>query len=152
MRAYYLPIVAGIALAVSACLPWIVVDGVGIGGVPDVAGLWILGLGIAAVLLASASIATRRNSRHPILLVGLTALGILFLAYKLLWRAAFEHAWAESHARAIVEGGPAGAQPEPTVGFAVYLGLAASAVLVLFGLTIVVRRVSQPYAEPDDDD
>jgi hypothetical protein len=27
-----------------------------------------------------------------------------------------------------------------------------SAVLVLFGLTIVVRRVADPYPEPEDDD
>ncbi len=34
----------------------------------------------------------------------------------------------------------------------IYLGLSASAVLVAFGLTIVVNRVTQPYTVPDVDD
>ena len=35
----------------------------------------------------------------------------------------------------------------------IYLGLAASAVLVAFGMTIVVKRAAQPYTvvAPDDD-
>jgi len=39
------------------------------------------------------------------------------------------------------------------VGIGIYLGLAASAALVVFGLTIVVKRASQVYvvAPPDDD-
>ena len=45
------------------------------------------------------------------------------------------------------------AAPATDVGFGIYLGLAASAILVLFGLTIVVKRASQPYVvtSPDDD-
>ena len=39
------------------------------------------------------------------------------------------------------------------VGIGIYLGLAASCVLVAFGLTIVVKRASSRYvvASPDDD-
>ena len=33
-----------------------------------------------------------------------------------------------------------------------YVGLSASVAITLFGLTIVVRRASQPYAEVEDDD
>ena len=33
-----------------------------------------------------------------------------------------------------------------------YVGLSAAAVIAMFGLTIVVRRAAQPYAEPEDDD
>jgi hypothetical protein len=151
MRAYYLPILAGGALAVSAFLPWIFVGETPFGGVPDVAGLWILGLGLLAMTLAGASIATRRNSRHPLLVVGLTALGIMFLAWRLMSRAAEERAWAMAQARAIVEGGRAPLLPSPTVGSGIYLGLTASLVLVLFGLTIVVKKVKKPYAEEEDD-
>jgi len=152
MRAYYLPIVAGTVLALSAFLPWLRIDGAPMGGVPDLAGLWILGLGIAAVVLASLSIATRKNSRHPILVVGLIAAGILFLARQIMTRSATEHAWAASHAVAIVRGGAVPAPPNATVGPGLYLGLAAAGVLVMFGLTIVVTRVSQPYPVPEDDD
>ena len=53
---------------------------------------------------------------------------------------------------AIVSGIPAGAAPETAVGPGIYLGLIAATVLVLFGLTIVVKRVPSAYAVPEDDD
>ncbi len=153
MRAYYLAIAAGLLLAVSAFLPWVFVGEVALGGFPDAAGIWVVGLGVAAVVLASLSVVTRKNSRHPLLVVGLIAVGILFLAYKLITRAALERFWAASQARAIVAGTGPVAQPEATIGAGIYVGLVASIILVLFGLTIVVRRVSTPYyVEPDDDD
>ncbi len=45
-----------------------------------------------------------------------------------------------------------GAAPETAVGLGIYLGLIAATVLVLFGLTIVVKRVPSAYAVPEDDD
>ena len=45
MRAYFIPLVAGIVLAVSAFLPWVVVGEVRLIGFPDMTGLWIIGLG-----------------------------------------------------------------------------------------------------------
>ena len=60
MRAYFVPLAAGIALTVSAFLPWVVVDGVGRRGVPDVTGLWIAGLGLAVL-----SRAVYRMTREP---------------------------------------------------------------------------------------
>jgi hypothetical protein len=38
------------------------------------------------------------------------------------------------------------------MGSGVYLGFTGAVVLVLFGLTIVVKQVSTPYAAPEDDD
>jgi hypothetical protein len=59
-----------------------------------------------------------------------------------------------SQATAIVENTPMVTAPVALVGSGIYVGLAAAVILVGFGLTIVVRRASQPYiaAEPDDDD
>lgn len=154
MRAYLFPLVAGLALAISAFLPWIVVDGdIVLAGVPDTAALWIVGLGAAAAILATLSLITRRNSRHPLLLVGLIALGILFLSWRIMPRTVGSRALTRSQAVAIVDGTTAAAAPRVDVGYGLYLGLAASAVLVAFGLTIVVKRVSQPYqvAAADDD-
>jgi hypothetical protein len=152
MRAYYVAIVGGAMLVVSAFLPWLVLGDVGIGGVPDIAGLWVLGLGILAIVLASLSIYTRKNSRHPLLLVGLVALGILFLAYEWLQRVAVEQAWARTQAIAIVDNVNPGQAPATAVGQGVYLGMTGALLLVTFGLTIVVKRVASPYAEPEDDD
>ena len=112
MRAYYVPAAAGVLLIVSAFLPWIIVGGVSLGGVPDPAGWWIFGLGVTAVLLSGLSIWTRKNSRHPLLLVGLTAFAIMFLGYQWISRTARDSVWAQSQARAIVDNVPAGAPPE----------------------------------------
>jgi hypothetical protein len=150
MRAYYIPATAGILLVASAFLPWIIVSGISLGGVPDPAGWWIFGLGLLAILLSGLSIKTRKNSRHPLLLVGLAAAAILFLGYQWISRTARDSAWAQAQARAIVDNVPAGAPPEASVGAGIYLGLAAATILMLFGLTIVVKRVPRAYAEDED--
>jgi Zn-dependent protease with chaperone function len=153
MRGYFVPLAAGVALIVSTVLPWVVVGGVSIRGVPDVAALWVLGLGAIAAVLALLSLITRRNSRHPLLIVGLFALGIMFLSWRIMPRTAGERALTISQAFAIVENTPIGAPPNAVVGSGIYLGLASSAVIVAFGLTIVLKRVSQPYLpETKDDD
>ena len=152
MRAYYLPAAAGVLLSVSAFLPWMTVGEVRLGGVPDPAGWWVLVLGALAVLLAGLSIWTRKNSRHPLLLVGLIAFAILFLGYQWMARAVRNTVWAQSQARAIVEQIPAGAEPPTAPGIGIYLGLIAAAVLVFFGLTIVIKRVPKAYAKNEDDD
>ncbi len=152
MRAYYIPAAAGVLMVVSSFLPWMNLGDVPLGGVPDVAGWWILGLGALAVLLAGLSIWTRKNSRHPLLLVGLTAFAIMFLGYQWMARTVRNSIWAQTQARAIVENVPVGAEPVTTVGPGIYLGVLAAVVLVGFGLTIVVKRVPRAYAIPEDDD
>ena len=152
MRAYYLPLTAGFALATSAFMPWIMMGDERVGGLPSPAGFWILGLGLLAVVLATLSVITRKNSRHPLLLVGLAAFAILLTGERLLERAAAQQAWARSEARAIVGGAAPAMVPDPAMASGAWVGLSAAAVIALFGLTIVVRRGAQPYAEPEDDD
>jgi len=153
MRAYFIPLAAGIALTVSAFLPWVIVGDVVLKGIPDAAAMWVAGLGVIAAVLATLSLITRRNSRHPLLLIGLVSLGITFLSWRIMPRAAGERALTVAQAFAIVENRPMGAPPTALVGSGIYLGLAASSVLVFFGLTIVIKRAAQPYVvvEPDDD-
>jgi hypothetical protein len=153
MRAYFVPLVAGIVLTASAFLPWVSVGNVAITGVPDVEALWIAGLGVLAAVLAVLSLVTRRNSRHPLLIIGLFALGIMFLSWRIMPRTAGERASTIAQAYAIVEDTPVGAPPVAVVGIGIYLGMVASLALVAFGLTIVIKRASQPYvvAESDDD-
>lgn len=151
MRGYYVPLAAGAVLAVSAFLPVVVLGDTGFGSVPAMSALWVLGLGVAAVVLATLSLVTRKNSRHPLLLVGLIAVGIEFLAWQWLQRSVAEQAWASAEASAIVEGTQAVAPPNTTPGLGLYLGVVASVAIVAFGLTIVVR-VGTPYAAPQDDD
>lgn len=152
MRAYYLAASAGVLLIVSAFLPWMMVGDVSLGGVPDPAGWWIFGLGVIAILLAGLSIWTRKNSRHPLLLVGLSAAAIIYLGYQWMSRTVRDSVWAQTQARAIVENMPPGAPPEASVGPGIYLGLVAAVMLVLFGLTIVIKRAPRAYAVSEDDD
>ena len=153
MRAYFIPLAAGVALTASVFLPWVIVGDVSMPGVPDVAALWAGGLGVLAAILAALSLVTRKNSRHPLLIIGLCALGIMFLSWRIMPRAAGERALTVSQAFAIVENTPMTTTPNATVGAGIYLGLAASVVLVAFGLTIVVKRAAVPYVveSPDDD-
>lgn len=153
MRAYYLPLAAGLVLAGSAFMPWMLVGELGLGGVPSIAGLWVLGLGILAAVLAFLSVVTRKNSRHPLLIVGLAAFGIVLVSEQWMERTAADRVWAQSQARAIVQGTrTAVSLPDPTMAPGGYLALGAAGVIVLFGLTIVVRQASTPYAAPEDDD
>jgi hypothetical protein len=152
MRAYFIPLAAGVALAASAFLPWVVVGGVSLRGVPGMAALWVLGLGALSVVLATLSMITRKNSRHPLLVVGLAALGITYLSLQIMPRLAGENALTVSQAFAIVENRPLGSAPTALAGIGIYLGLAASAVLAAFGLTIVIKRAPQPYVNSDPND
>jgi hypothetical protein len=154
MRAYCWPIAAGVVLAGSAFMPWISVGTQQFGGVPDMAGLWVLVCAILTIVLAGLSITTRKNSRHPLLLVGLCAFGILFLAEQLMQRSAAQQGWSTAQARAIVQGGPARATAEPNVAPGAYVGLGAATAISLFGLTVVFKRGPRLHAAPaptDDD-
>jgi hypothetical protein len=153
MRGYFVPLAAGVALTVSAFLPWVVVDGVSRTGAPDAPGLWIAGLGAAAAVLALLSLVTRKNSRHPLLVVGLVALGIMFLAWRIMPRLVGQQALTISQAIAIAQNTEVGQTPIALVGSGIYVGMMAAGILVGFGLTIVVRRAAKPYVvvDPDDD-
>jgi len=153
MRAYIVPLVAGVTLAVSAFLPWVRVGDLSLAGVPDTTALWIVGLGVLAAVLATLSLITRKNSRHPLLLIGLVALGLMFLSWQLAPTAVAERVLTRAQALAIVENRPFSAAPPTVVGEGIYLGLLASCAIVGFGLTIVVKRAARPYVveTPDDD-
>ena len=122
-------------------------------GFPDAAALWVAGLGLAAVVLAVLSLITRKNSRHPLLIVGLGALGILLLSWRIMPRTIADRALTREQAVAIVESRPPGDPPEALAGSGIYIGLGASMVIVGFGLTIVIRSASRPYtvSDPNDD-
>ena len=153
MRGYVVPLTAGLVLVASVFLPWVVVGDVSLRGVPNVSALWVAGLGGLAAVLATLSLITRKNSRHPLLVIGLAAFGILFLAWRIMPSLAGERAMTVSQAFAIVEDRPLGSAPDARAGSGIFLGLAAAVALVGFGLTIVLKRASQPYvvATPDDD-
>jgi hypothetical protein len=153
MRTYLVPLLAGLAMVASAFLPWVVLEGESIIGFPATAALWVIGLGLVASLLATLSMITRRNSRHPLLIVGLVALGITGLSWRVLPPSVAQQALTRSQAIAIVRGTDTAARPHASVGTGLYVGVASSALIVGFGLTIVIKRASTPYVvdDPNDD-
>ena len=152
MRGYYVPLVAGLVLIGSTFLPWISIGDASLRGMPSVTAMWAAGLGALAVILAALSLITRKNSRHPLLVVGLFALGIMAVSWRVLPRSVTDRAVSQSQATAIVEGGDPDPTPDALIGIGIYLGTVASAVITLFGLTIVVKRVARPYAIASQDD
>jgi hypothetical protein len=152
MRGYYVPLVAGIVLTASTFLPWVTIGETTLRGIPNLPALWVAGLGAIAAVLAALSLITRKNSRHPLLVVGLIALGIMILSWRIFPRSVGERALSLSQARSIVEGTPLGESPAALIGSGIYLGLISSAAIALFGLTIVVKRATRPYAVASQDD
>src|SRR5215471_14638988 len=69
MRGYYVPLVAGILLTVSTFLPWVTVGETTLIGIRNLPAQWVAGLGVIATVLATLSLITRKNSRHPLLVV-----------------------------------------------------------------------------------
>ena len=152
MRAYIIPLVAGLTLAGSAFLPWVNVSGISLTGFPDVLAMWIVGLGALAAVLATLSLITRKNSRHPLLVIGLAALGIMFLSWQIMPKSVGDRALTIFQADSIVNETPQAEPPIAAVGVGIYLGLIAAAAITAFGLTIVVKRVARPYAVVNRDD
>ena len=150
MRAYLVPLVAGIMLTASAFLPWVIVGEVTLNGVPELPALWIAGLGALAAVLAALSLITRKNSRHPLLLIGLVATAIMFLSWRIMPEAVTNRARIRSQALAIVEGRAMAETPAAVAGIGMYLGLASAVTLAAFGMTIIVKRTSRPYIVDDD--
>ena len=113
----------------------------------------MLALAIVVVVLASLSVITRKNSRHPLLVVGLAAFAIILLSEQWMQRAAVDQIWAQEQAFAIVQGGQAEIKtPATSMAGGGYLALVSSAIIILFGMTIVVRRVPSLYTVSENDD
>ena len=152
MRGYYVPVGAGLLLIGSIFLPWIKLGNEALSGFPSVPALWAGGLGAIAVVLAILSLITRKNSRHPLLVVGLMALGVMIISWRVLPQSVADRALSLSQADAIVEGTEVQKTPDAFAGVGIYVGMFASALITLFGLTIVVKRVARPYAVASKDD
>jgi hypothetical protein len=76
----------------------------------------------------------------------------MIVSWRVLPRSVADRALSQSQATAIVEGGDPDPTPDALIGAGIYVGTAAAALITLFGLTIVVKRVAQPYAVASQDD
>jgi hypothetical protein len=117
------------ALAISAFLPWLRLGDIGLRGVPDPAGFFVLGVGTLGVLLAVVSLLTTRQTGQVQVLVGfagLTTLGVVWLTGPATIAA---RALARAEAVSLVDN--VALQPPPAVGIGVGLLLGLSAALIV---------------------
>ena len=154
MRAYFIPLVAGLVLAASAFLPWVVVDGVRLPGCPTYWALWAVGLGAIAAVLALLSLITARIPAIRCSSSGSSRSASCFCPGASCRALPASARYTIAQAFAIVENRPLVRRAvRPPSASASTSGSRRQPRWCGFGLTIVVKRVAQPYVitSPDDD-
>ena len=133
-RPYVLSLIGCLALATAAFLPWLRLGDVGLPGIPDPAGYFVLGLGVLGALLSGVGIISRRNTRQALVLVGLAGLTTLIVVWVRGPATIADRAQARAEAVALVDN--VAVQPVPTVriGAGLILGITASAIIAAVGL------------------
>jgi hypothetical protein len=125
---------ASAVLGASAFLPWMRMGDIGLRGVPDPAGYFVLALGALGVLLAAASLAGRRAVRQWLFLVGLAGVTTLAVVWKVGPSTIAARAQAQAQAVALVDNVALQPPPPVTMGAGLLVGLIASAVVAGTGL------------------
>ena len=82
VRSSLLSLIGSIAVAAAAFLPWLRLGDVGLSGMPDPAGYFVLVLGVAGVFLSVIRLLTRRDTGQWLILVGLAALTTLVVVWR----------------------------------------------------------------------
>jgi hypothetical protein len=138
VRAVYLvSLVGSAALAASAFLPWLRIGEVGLTGVPDPAGFFIVGVGVLGVLLSALGLWSRRDPRQVLVLAGLAGLTTLAVVWRSGPLTIAERAQARSEAIAIVDNVAPPAVPPVGVGFGLFVGLLGAGAIAAAGLTVL---------------
>lgn len=128
-RSHYLALVGSVALAAATFLPWLRLGEVGLAGIPDPAGFFVLALGVVGLLLSLVSILTRRDMRPGLVLVGLAGLTTLAVVWLTGPATIADRAQARAEAVALVDNVPAQPVPPVGVGFGLIVGIAAAAAI-----------------------
>jgi hypothetical protein len=134
MRSSVLSFAGSVALVVAAFLPWLRLGNVGLSGVPDPAGFFVLALGAVGVILSAIRLLTRRDTRQWLVLVGLAGLTTLGVVWWTGPAVIADRARARAEAISIVDGVPLETVPAVRAGFGLFVGLAAATLLVGVGL------------------
>ena len=103
-------------------------------------------------LTAFAGGAAAVEGAMDLLVVVLAAVGVLVLSGRVLPLAMAERAASLSEALSTVEGAPAATTPAALMGIGIYVGIAASTVIALFGMTIVIITGAGAAAVANADD
>ena len=142
-RIYALSLAGGLVLAASAFLPWLRLGDVGLAGVPDPAGFFILALGALAVGLSVVGLRGRRNPRQLLVLAGIAALTTLVVVWRTGPATIAERAQVHAEAVALVDNVPALPMPPAGVGVGLWIGMAGAAAVAAAGLTGIRTEASR---------
>jgi hypothetical protein len=134
-RAYALSLAGGTALALSAFLPWLRLGDVGLAGIPDPAGFFVLGLGLLGIVLSVVGLRGRRETRQMLVLVGIAALTTLVVVWRTGPATITERAQVRAEAVALVDNVPAVPVPPAAVGIGLLMGLVSATAITVVGLT-----------------
>lgn len=135
MRSSILSLIGSIALAASAFLPWLRLGNVGLPGIPDPAGFFVLALGILSLLLSGAGAFTRRDVRPWLVLVGLAGLTTLAVVWRTGPATIADRALSRAEAVSIVDGVPLQPVPPVRVGAGLFVGLAGALMIAAAGVS-----------------
>jgi hypothetical protein len=133
-RPFLLSLLGSVLVAGSAFLPWLRIGDIGLAGVPDPAGLFVLGLGLLGLLLSAVSLLTPRDSRQALVLIGLAGLTTLLVVWQTGPTTVADRALARAQAVALVDNLPVEPVPPITVGAGLLLGLIGAATVAGVGL------------------
>ncbi|MGC4083641.1 MAG: hypothetical protein QM736_16410 [Vicinamibacterales bacterium] len=133
-RPYLIALAGSVALIASVFLPWLTVGDVGVPGVPDPAGYFVLGVGIAALLLSGAGSLARGDMRGWLMLAGLAGLTTLVVVWLTGPTTVADRALARAEAIAIVDNVAVQPVPPVRVGVGLVLGVVGAAVVAVVGI------------------
>jgi hypothetical protein len=121
-------------MGASSFLPWLRIGEVGLPGISDPAGYFVLGLGAVGALLSLVGLATARNTKHGLVLVGLAGLTTLVVVWFSGAATIADRAQARAEAVAIVDNVPVSPVPAVHAATGLVLGLAGAAAAAAVGL------------------
>jgi hypothetical protein len=138
VRALYLvSLIGSLALAASGFLPWLRIGDLGLVGVPDPAGLFVVAIGGFGVLLSVLGIASGRDWRQLLVLAGLAGLTTLTVVWRTGPLTVAERAQARADAIAIVDNLPPQTAPPVRPAFGLFVGLTGALAVAASGLTVL---------------
>ncbi|HUR32661.1 MAG TPA: hypothetical protein VM032_02630 [Vicinamibacterales bacterium] len=139
-RAFVWSLVGCSVLAGAAFLPWLRLGEVGLAGVPDPAGFFVLGLGVLGLLLSAAGLWSGRDTRPGLVLVGLAGLTTLAVVWLNGPATIADRAQARAEAVALVDNVAVESVPPVRIGAGLVLGLAGAATVAAVALAGVWSR------------
>lgn len=127
-RTYLLTFIGCAALSGSVFLPWLRLGDIGLPGVPDPAGYFVLVIGLLGVLLSMGGAFAGRRTQAALMLVGLAGLTTLCVVWFTGPDTIADRAQARAEAVALVDNVPVQPVPPVRVGIGLLLGLAGAAI------------------------